>query len=153
MNSNRPGAIETSAASIGKTKRMQGGGLATPVGSKSYHIKPPISPKSGFELKSEKQESEQSSNEDNGSNECSNYSEDGADEEMSFDGNEEEKQEELRNKFQGSETKTNGSAAVSGTVETISKERQKAFEERKEVTYSAYGINLENTCKLLSCSK
>ena len=29
----------------------------------------------------------------------------------------------------------------------------KFLEERKEVTYSAYGIHLENTVKLLSCSK
>ena len=29
----------------------------------------------------------------------------------------------------------------------------KVLEEKKEVTYSAYGINLENTIKLLSCSK
>lgn len=29
----------------------------------------------------------------------------------------------------------------------------KFLEERKEVTYSAYGINLENSIKLLSCSK
>ena len=27
------------------------------------------------------------------------------------------------------------------------------LEEKREVTYSAYGINLENTVKLLSCSK
>ena len=27
------------------------------------------------------------------------------------------------------------------------------LEEKKEVTYTAYGINLENTTKLLTCSK
>ena len=35
----------------------------------------------------------------------------------------------------------------------VSRAAQKVLEEKKEVTYSAYGINLENTCKLLSCSK
>lgn len=29
----------------------------------------------------------------------------------------------------------------------------KAREEKREVTYSAFGLNLENTIKLLSCSK
>ena len=43
--------------------------------------------------------SEQSSNSDNSSNDCSNYSQDDAEEEISFDGNEEEKDEELRKKF------------------------------------------------------
>ena len=40
-----------------------------------------------------------------------------------------------------------------GTAVAFSRAELKALEEKKEVTYSAYGINLENTCKLLSCSK
>ena len=96
--------------------------------------------------------SEHSSHSDNSSNDCSNYSQDDAEEEISFDGNEEEKDEELRKKFQNSpDSKTNAENAAAG--DPISRAAQKVLEEKKEVTYSAYGINLENTCKLLSCSK
>ena len=67
--------------------------------------------------------SEHSSHSDNSSNDCSNYSQDDAEEEISFDGNEEEKDEELRNKFQSSpDSKTNVEAAAAGSpIDPISR--------------------------------
>ena len=44
-------------------------------------------------------------------------------------------------------------ASASGHGSTVGTSFNRALEERKEATYSAYGINLENTVKLLSCSK
>ena len=84
------------------------------------------------------------------SNECSNYT-DEEEEGASQDGNDVDKDgniDSLNHKRHNSDTKTNGSIGEGLNAAAI-----KFLEERKEVTYSAYGINLENSIKLLSCSK
>lgn len=55
----------------------------------------------------------------------------------------------IKQRNNGSDSKTNGSQGGEG----VNAATLKFLEERKEVTYSAYGINLENSVKLLSCSK
>ena len=80
------------------------------------------------------------------SNECSNYTEE--DDDVISDGNDEDEKDENVKRNQGSDVKTNGSMG-----EGLNAAAQKYLEERKEVTYSAYGNNLESTIKLLSCSK
>ena len=84
------------------------------------------------------------------SNECSNYTEEDEDGISHDDGNDEDKDETNTRyvKQHGSDAKTNSSVGEGLNAATI-----KFLEERKEVTYSAYGINLENSIKLLSCSK
>lgn len=49
----------------------------------------------------------------------------------------------------GSDAKTNGSLGEGG----LNAATVKFLEEKKEVTYSAYGNNIESCVKLLSCSK
>ena len=85
------------------------------------------------------------------SNECSNYSED-EEEAVSIDGEGAGKDDTspAQQKGQSSDTKTNGSLLGDARTSSV---YDKFLEERKEVTYSAYGINLESTLKLLACSK
>ena len=78
------------------------------------------------------------------SNECSNYSQDEVEDEISFEGNE----DSSPNKQEVKIAESNEVA-----IESKSSPTKVPQEEKKEVTYSAYGINLENTCKLLTCSK
>ena len=84
--------------------------------------------------------------------------EDGLSNEYSLDADEmdgNDKDEEgssVRNAKQrnnGSDAKTNRSLGGEG----MNAAALKFLEERKEVTYSAYGLNLENSVKLMSCSK
>ncbi len=63
----------------------------------------------------------------------------------------------MREKFRGS---SDAKTLVASSIESHERgilvnhsSPNKYLEEKKEVTYSAYGINLENTVKLLSCSK
>jgi len=51
-----------------------------------------------------------------------------------------------------SEIKTNVASSIA-TEGGFNQSGNRVLEEKREVTYSAYGINLENTVKLLSCSK
>lgn len=81
------------------------------------------------------------------SNECSNYT-DEDDDAISHDGNDQDKDDTHYAKQHGSDAKDNGSIGEGLNAATI-----KFLEERKEVTYSAYGIQLENSIKLMSCSK
>jgi len=81
------------------------------------------------------------------SNECSNYSEDDEDAVLL-----QQKDFSPTTKLQTSDTKTNNTnGSMQGDARSSAADRY--LEEKKEVTYSAYGINLENSLKLLACSK
>jgi len=84
--------------------------------------------------------------EDDCSNDRSAFSQEGEEDGGSFEGDDDEKDEINFDKLQGSDQKT-------FTASNPGDPAKRGLSERKEVTYSAYGTNLDNTVKLLSCSK